>query len=534
MGAQQSSDRGGEASSAAPVARTCYYDLLGVERQATDDEIKKAYRRKALEFHPDRNYGDVENATRKFAEVQSAYEILSDPQERAWYDSHRDAILSGQDGQDGEGQPTTFRNVRLTTAEEIMGLMRRFNASIPFDDEPTGFYGISRETFEHLALEEEAAADYDDVDAVDYPTFGSSDDDYESVVKPFYAVWIGFSTKKSFSWKDKYRLSDAPDRRVRRLMEKENKKLRDDAIREFNDAVRFLVGFVRKRDPRYLPNTQTDAQRQESLRNAAAAQAAKARAANQEKLASFEVPDWAQARSDEDLGDDLTESEEESEVEILECVVCNKTFKSENQLEAHERSKKHTKAVQQLRRQMKREGADLRLDEVEPTSSPDSQSKVSTPKVVDTENGEESEEDSKAPQPKSKGTETPISAESLESSDVDDEYAPRDVVEERLVSKATDTPESKDTDDEISIATSDLKVDDSTPAKKIGKARAKREKKLAAAAKSQPGDVHQCSVCYNTYESRTQLFNHIRDEGHAALKQVSGGGGGGNKKKKKK
>lgn len=387
-----------------------------------------------------------------------------------------------------------------------MSLMRKFNSTIPFDDEPTGFYGISRETFEHLALEEEAAADYDDVDGIDYPTFGSSDDDYESVVKPFYTVWLGFSTKKSFSWKDKYRLTEAPDRRVRRLMEKENKKLRDDAIREFNDAVRFLVGFVRKRDPRYLPNTQTNAERQASLRNAAAAQAARSRAANQEKLASFEVPDWAQSRSDEDLGDDqFTESEEESVVEVLECVVCNKTFKSENQFEAHERSKKHTKAVQQLRRQMKREGADLQLDEVEPASSPDPQATLPTPQFEDAQDGEESERDSKGHQPKSKGNiGTPTSAESLESTDNDDEYAPRDVVEERLVSnntKAADHLESNDIDEEISAATNNLKVDESVPVKKVGKARAKRERKAAAASKAQQGDVvgdpilrHRCCV----------------------------------------
>lgn len=47
----------------------------------TESRIKKAYKRKALELHPDRNYNDTERATKLFAEVQAAYEILSDPQE---------------------------------------------------------------------------------------------------------------------------------------------------------------------------------------------------------------------------------------------------------------------------------------------------------------------------------------------------------------------------------------------------------------------------------------------------------------------
>jgi DnaJ homolog subfamily A member 5 len=82
--------------------------------------IKKAYRKKALELHPDRNFGDVEAATTKFAEVQSAYEVLSDPQERAWYDSHRDSILRGDSG---PAEDHFEHNVRLTSAADIVNLI---------------------------------------------------------------------------------------------------------------------------------------------------------------------------------------------------------------------------------------------------------------------------------------------------------------------------------------------------------------------------------------------------------------------------
>lgn len=62
-----------------------YYEVLGVSRDASDDEIKKAYRRLAMKYHPDRNNGD-KAAEEKFKQVGEAYSILSDPQKRAAYD----------------------------------------------------------------------------------------------------------------------------------------------------------------------------------------------------------------------------------------------------------------------------------------------------------------------------------------------------------------------------------------------------------------------------------------------------------------
>ena len=327
---------------------------------ADDCRLKKAYRKKALELHPDRNYGDVERTTALFADIQHAYQVLSDEQERAWYDAHEADILRGGTGE-GTGEDQYQGNMKVTTPEEITRMMGRFRSNIQYTDAPTGFFGFVRETFEQLAKEEEYAADWEGINIPNYPSFGHKDDDYEGVVRDFYAAWDGFASAKSFAWLDVYRLSDAPDRYTRRLAEKENKKHRDDGRREFNDAVRALVAFVRKRDPRYTPDTRSADDKAKAQRELRKAQAAKARAELNAKLEreAQELPSWATERP----ASELEESEEEDiEEEVFECVACNKIFKSERQYEAHEKSKKHQKALKDLKRKMQKDNAHLDLD----------------------------------------------------------------------------------------------------------------------------------------------------------------------------
>ncbi len=79
-----------------------YYEILGVSKGATEAEIKKAYRKKAIEFHPDKNPGDKE-AEEKFKEAAEAYEILSDADKRARYDQYGHAAFDGAGGFGGGG-----------------------------------------------------------------------------------------------------------------------------------------------------------------------------------------------------------------------------------------------------------------------------------------------------------------------------------------------------------------------------------------------------------------------------------------------
>ena len=76
------------------MSKRCYYECLGVERSATEEEIKKNYRKLAMQYHPDRNPGDKE-AEEKFKEAAEAYEVLSDREKREIYDRYGHEGLNG-------------------------------------------------------------------------------------------------------------------------------------------------------------------------------------------------------------------------------------------------------------------------------------------------------------------------------------------------------------------------------------------------------------------------------------------------------
>ncbi len=145
-----------------------YYTILGVHQLASDDEIKRAYKQKALKHHPDKNRGDVD-AEKKFMDISEAYEILSDPYKRSLYDRfgseelrnylgtdpHTHFRSSGTHADSGGDQtneytydpfnnyyvrykdPTTFYDLYVTLEEVTKGATRkmkitrkRFNAEL--------------------------------------------------------------------------------------------------------------------------------------------------------------------------------------------------------------------------------------------------------------------------------------------------------------------------------------------------------------------------------------------------------------------
>src|SRR3989344_938396 len=99
------------------MAKRDFYEVLGVERGASEADVKKAYRRLAMKHHPDRNPGD-KAAEEKFKEIQAAYEVLSDASKRAAYDQFGHA---GVDSSGGAGPGGFYAGAGGANFSDIFG-----------------------------------------------------------------------------------------------------------------------------------------------------------------------------------------------------------------------------------------------------------------------------------------------------------------------------------------------------------------------------------------------------------------------------
>lgn len=373
--------------STAECSQRCLYEILAVDRTATPDEIRAAYRKLALKFHPDKTVqSDVsqEVATARFQEILGAYNVLSDPHERSWYDYQRSKILhssptrSSYPAKESSFTPTSSssRETSANSSSSAKGcdfdinIWPYFHPSVysGYGDTDKGFFKVYGDLFQTLFQQEKAFSHRMGADTVpEAPLIGNLNSPYAEV-SAFYKYWLGFSTVKDFTWVDKHRVFHGKNRETRRRMEEENKKLRKKAKREYNETVRQLAEFVKKRDKRVFEG-QLQRKREEK-----ATQALR-REKLEEKLRRArknEEQEWARDAEAEVEGEGEGDGEGEGEEEEEEYhgnegrddgsydhvvkgkkrsesgqtgrnweLYCSRKFKSAKQWKNHKQSKKH-------------------------------------------------------------------------------------------------------------------------------------------------------------------------------------------------
>ncbi|KAL0731767.1 hypothetical protein Bca4012_027861 [Brassica carinata] len=334
--------------------KRCLYEILDVSKESSPEEIRSSYRRLALQRHPDKliKAGGISeaDATAQFQELVHAYEVLSDPKERAWYDSHRSQILFADQGSAGGSKSGGM------PGGSVPDLFAFFSTTVysGYSDTGKGFYKVYFDVFNSVYLNEIKFARTLGLrmDSVrEAPIMGNLESPY-SQVTAFYNYWLGFSTVMDFCWVDEYDVMAGPNRRMRRKMEEENKKVRKKAKREYNETVRGLAAFVKKRDKRVVDMLVKKSAEMELKKAEERERKKKMEKERLERAMNYEEPDWAKAQDEEEeeeAGGVEEDGDGKKKNEQLYCIVCSKKFKSEKQWKNHEQSKKHKEKVAELR-----------------------------------------------------------------------------------------------------------------------------------------------------------------------------------------
>ncbi|XP_054714097.1 dnaJ homolog subfamily C member 21-like [Uloborus diversus] len=510
----------------------CHYEVLGVDISCTADDLKKAYRKLALEWHPDKNLDRLEEAKETFQSIQQAYEILTDPQERAWYDRHRDDILRG-------GAEEAYK-------DDCLDVYQFFNTGCfkGYNDDEKGFYTVYREVFEKIAAEDQPFID-DEEEDIQVPSFGYSHSSYEEVVHNFYAYWQSYCTYKSYSWNDKFDLTEARKsgvgRQMLRLMEKENKKLRDQHKKQRNEEIRELVAFVRKRDKR----VQAHKKKMEEIKAEKAKKAEELRRKQvQERnktLENYKESEWASMSQFEDhfnqiestldmtFGND-SETKEDDDIEEfseLYCAACEKDFRSEQAMRNHENSKKHKANVAMLKEYMEEDDEESNQHVQDDANSQDNDENRNCIENEDTSSAALLEElmksatktkkkkkkknEKKEEQEHVPNEEQEIVSETLESIDLqlNQVHIDNDVVNEEKKCDSSEKLLPADTTSNPSNKIEHKKKKKEKPVKKVDVSEATEETE-------QP--ITLCETCNKNFSSRNKLFEHLKQSGHASYK----------------
>ncbi|XP_067931557.1 dnaJ homolog subfamily C member 21-like isoform X2 [Watersipora subatra] len=499
----------------------CHYEVLGVERDADDDTIKKSYRKLALRLHPDKNLENVEQATQEFRVVQQAYDVLSDSQERAWYDKHREAILMG-----GMGQGEDYN-------DESIDVYAYFNSSCysGFYDDDSGFYTVYRKVFERISDEDAVFLDGQSSEC-ELPSFGDSLSKFDEIVGPFYGHWESYCTAKSYVWCEKWDTRQAPDRMTRRAMEQENRKLCEAKKKERNEEIRALVAFVKKRDKRVIAHKKYLEEKAEETSRFVKERRLRDKQETLRKMENYEETGWSSMSNLEEhlqalennvsqefrdpdlLCSNSEDDDEEEELSSLFCVACNKSFKTDRAFSNHEKSKKHKENVALIKEEM------LADDEVLPSLSDDDESNVeATPSRLSKKQKKKRKQQQKFGMADDLDDGTPgdnaCHTPDQRAGEACERLAGLELEEEGC-SNGLHGKEPVDNMEQVQ--------DDISEFIHISSSKSKKNKKKAA-TEDRGGQKDAlpelaCKVCHSLMPTRNKLFEHIKETGHAALKHA--------------
>lgn len=500
----------------------CHYEILDVPRDASDSDIKTAYRKLALKWHPDKNLENSELAKEQFQLVQQAYEVLSDRQERAWYDNHREQIIRGSNSE---------------FEDKSLDVFQYFNTSCfnGYEDDGKGFYAVYRNVFESIAKEDMEFMQ-DKEEFCEVPTFGNSKTDYEKVSE-FYNYWLNYSTKKSYVWLDPYDITATKDRRYVKLVEKENKKIRQKARKERNEEVRNLVAFVKKRDKRVQALKKIQEQKLLDNKKKRELLSMQKRLERQQELNdSGSQPEWSkfdnfksqleeiEKNLVEQFGEEFSDSEDEEQEKDfnnLYCVACNKIFKTEKAFENHELSKKHKENIAALKEVMLNEnGCDEEFDNIEECVESESNYEENLDDDI-SQNDIEAVDDIVQTKPKKKRkSRNVLPVDSQEThSDIDKNILDQhdnsadnvDIVPEKKQKKKNKRSGNKTKSDIIEKSSEPENVTD------VANKKNKGDKKIKKDNERNLLDIdtdHNCVTCKSSFSSKNKLFDHLKKTGH--------------------
>lgn len=287
-----------------------FYAVLSIERDATSEQIRKAYLKKIIETHPDKNLEDAEGANRRFRLVKKAYDVLMDDNERKRYDIYPEAFHrevsdcdenamsaeescpdypsvpggwtndGGSDNDDAGGPYHFFpggggsrsspensfsEDDDKVSFEDLITFLRSLEGLswTAGESHPTSAFNVIPEFFARLVDDELRCSDKK---ASSYPSFGDAQSVFElstytdeeranisgTEVRRFYAFWSKFQTAKRFEWFEPvYCPYSFDDPQYQRFYRKMNKKYQDALRFKYSEIIKVAVIALRDSDPRY-------------------------------------------------------------------------------------------------------------------------------------------------------------------------------------------------------------------------------------------------------------------------------------------